>query len=396
MCAELEFRHAGRCAIRQGKAFGVSLANQGTAGLDLVRSQGDIGGVLEHDLLPLAAQNEAKKLIERRIERLAGRLVGVEEREAAQRIGGECNVLVSRRLRKPTGFFDHGNNLHARIDVGDARVADSVTISGYLLCHGEDDLFESDVLPPLATLVADAEDPLAHEFLEAVPGFDAVELDRLVRPLADQPEISPLRNRLAAATMRARVHRVELIEDDLLERIVLVHVERDRVQSTKVPVGASGYWDAQRVVAELAPEFLDVVGFELARHEDEIEVALDELDGAETSGVRRRDREGYFRMVNLEFLEPPFDECFQHVGRSTLEISRYFFLARLEGGQGGVEDWLENFWRRQFAAGALPFFRFLRCLRHVALRRRDDAFDQRPGIGRLRRGGGGNDNCAGR
>src|SRR6267154_2599141 len=102
MCAEFEFRHAGRCAIGQGKAFGVSLANQGTAGLDLVRSQGDIGGVLEHDLLPLAAQNEAKKLIERRIERLAGRLVGVEEREAAQRIGGECNVLVSRRLRKPT------------------------------------------------------------------------------------------------------------------------------------------------------------------------------------------------------------------------------------------------------------------------------------------------------
>src|SRR6267378_4068703 len=198
MCAEFEFRHAGRCAIRQGKAFGVSLANQGTAGLDLVRSQGDIGGVLEHDL------------------------------------------------------------------------------------------------PPLATLVADAEDPLAHEFLEAVPGFDAVELDRLVRPLADQPELSPLRNRLAAATMRARVHRVELIEGDLLERIVLVHVERDRVQSTKEPVGASGYWDAQRVVAELAPEFLDVVGFELARHEDEIEVALDELDGAETSGVRRRDREGYF------------------------------------------------------------------------------------------------------
>src|SRR6267378_1353964 len=303
---------------------------------------------------------------------------------------------VRRRLRKPAGFFDHGNNLHARIDVGDAGVADSVTIPGYLLCHGEDDLFESDVLPPLATLVADAENPLAHEFLEAVPGLDAVELDRLVRSLAGQSEISPRGNRLAAATMRARVHRVELIEGDLLERIVLVHVERDRVQSTKVPVGASGYWDAQRVVAELAPEFLDVVGFELTRHEDEIEVALDQLDRAETSVVRGRDLEGYFRMVNLEFLEPPFDECFQHVGRSTLEISRQFLLARLEGGQGGVEDWLENFWRRQFAAGALPFFRFVRCLRRVALQRRDDPFDHRPGIGRLRRGGGGNDNCAGR
>jgi len=85
---------------RQG--FGVSLATRhGWSGPGSLA--GDIGGVLEHDLLPLAAQNEAKKLIERGLSGWPG-ACGVEEREAAQRIGGECNVLVSRRLRKPTGF----------------------------------------------------------------------------------------------------------------------------------------------------------------------------------------------------------------------------------------------------------------------------------------------------
>ena len=303
---------------------------------------------------------------------------------------GRLDVDGQKFKGEEIDLFDHWNHLDARVDVGDAGVADSVAIVGYLFCNGEDNLFESDVFAPLAALVADAQNALAYELLEAVPGLDAVELDRLVRPIAGETEIAPFGDGLAAAMVRARVHRVELVEADLLDRVVLIDVKRDRVQRSIVPVRAAGNGNAQGVVAELVLEALDVIGLELARDEDEIEVSLHELDGAEASCVRRRDGERCFRMIGLESLEPFLDEHLQHVGRSALEATRQLFLARLECGKRRVEDRLENLRWRQLAAGSLALLRLLRCLGHVGGKSRKDPFHHRSGIDWLGKGTCGN------
>src|ERR1700682_5678712 len=60
-----------------------SLAEQRATALDLAPPQRDIARLIEHDLLSLAAQDEAQELVERRIERLAGSFVGIEESKAA-------------------------------------------------------------------------------------------------------------------------------------------------------------------------------------------------------------------------------------------------------------------------------------------------------------------------
>src|SRR6516165_1236986 len=100
MCPEFPFSHA-------------SVSEQRTTTLHLVCPQGYVARMLEHYLLSLAAQDEAKELVQRGIERLPGRLVGVEENEPAERIGGECDVLVCGCLRRIARFLDHRNHLHA-------------------------------------------------------------------------------------------------------------------------------------------------------------------------------------------------------------------------------------------------------------------------------------------
>src|SRR5438132_13711326 len=77
-----------------------SLRKQRAARLYLACAQRDVARMVEDRLLALAAQDEAQELLERRRERLAGRLVGVEEGKARKRIGRRGHVLVGRRLER--------------------------------------------------------------------------------------------------------------------------------------------------------------------------------------------------------------------------------------------------------------------------------------------------------
>src|SRR5213594_4997423 len=114
--------------------------------LKLVRSQRDITRMIENDLLTFAAQHEAYEFVERRRQRLARRLVDVQEGEAAQRIGCERDILVSRRLGRLAGFRQDRNHLHARIQVSHTRVAEAVAVRRDVLRHRKDDLLEFDVV----------------------------------------------------------------------------------------------------------------------------------------------------------------------------------------------------------------------------------------------------------
>src|SRR5947207_284535 len=137
--------------------------------LNLLRAQRDVTGVVEHDLLPYAAQDEAHELVERGGKRFARRLVHIEERQASERIGGERDVLVRRRLRRIPCARDDGNHLHGCVDVCDSRIADAVAIIGNVLRHWKDDLLELDVVAPFAALAVLRKYALADELLEAVP-----------------------------------------------------------------------------------------------------------------------------------------------------------------------------------------------------------------------------------
>src|SRR5438552_13019987 len=75
-------------------SLATSSGQQAARFLQLICPQRDVARVIEHDLLSFAAEDEAYEFVERRRQRLARRLVDVEEREAAQRIGGERHVLV--------------------------------------------------------------------------------------------------------------------------------------------------------------------------------------------------------------------------------------------------------------------------------------------------------------
>ena len=178
--------------------------------------------------------------------------------------------------------------------------------------------------------------------------------------------------------VRARVHRVELVERDLLERVVLVDEKADGVERAVMTVRAAGNGNAQRVVAELVLEAFDVVGLELARDKDKVEVSFHELDRAQAAGVRRRDAERDAGMVALEFLEPLLHQDHHHVRRGTFEAARELVLARLVRRKRRIQHRLQNLRGRQLAANLSTGLRFLGRLRLVRGEGRDKPFDHRP------------------
>src|SRR5438552_3777547 len=194
-----EFDCGGDSAIRQPESLSASFAEQRPARLHLASPQRNVSRMVEDDLLSFAAQDEADEFLERRIGRLAGSLVEVEESNAAQGVGRKRHVFVGRRLRQIAGIGDQRNHAYARIDIGDTRIRNSVAVVGDAFGHGKDDLFEGDVLAPFAALVALAEDALTDELLKPVPWLDAIDFDRLVCPLSCQSEVTPLGDGLAAS-----------------------------------------------------------------------------------------------------------------------------------------------------------------------------------------------------
>src|SRR3989449_3562153 len=234
------------------------------AGLRLRGAKWNVAGLVEHDLLSLAAEDEAEELVQRKRERLARRLVDVEIDQPAERIRGERDVLVRRGLRSFSGIGDERQDPHALVEVGDAGIADAVLVVSHVLRHGEDHFLEDDVVAPFPALSLLAQHALADELLEAVPRLDPVDMERLGPPLAAQAQIGPVADGLGAAVARGRIDGVDLLEGELLDGVVLVDEKRHPIQRAEVAIRAPADRYAQRIVSELRFEIANVVRPELA------------------------------------------------------------------------------------------------------------------------------------
>src|SRR5437870_3709207 len=190
------------------------------AGLRLRGAKWNVAGLIEHDLLSLAAEDEAEELVQRKRERLARRLVDVEIDQPAERIRGERDVLVGRGLRSFSGIGDERQDPHALVEVGDAGIADAVLVVSHVLRHGEDHFLEDDVVAPFPALSLLAQHALADELLEALPRLDPVDMDRLVRPLAAKAQIAPAPAGPGPAVARGRMAGRDLLDGALLVGVV--------------------------------------------------------------------------------------------------------------------------------------------------------------------------------
>src|SRR5438270_12420037 len=85
---------AGRAAGRRTRQTARAGSQLRAAGPGLPFAERQINRLLEHDLLPLAAEEEAKEFAQRRGERFARGPVDVEVDEPAERIRGERDVFV--------------------------------------------------------------------------------------------------------------------------------------------------------------------------------------------------------------------------------------------------------------------------------------------------------------
>src|SRR5207237_9802385 len=161
----------------------------------------------------------------------------------------------------------------------------------HVLRHVKDNFLEDDVLAPFAAASILAQDALADELVEAVPWFEPVGMDWLVRPLAAKAQIAPVAHRLRPAAARGRIDGVDLLEGELLDGVVLVDEEHHRIQRAEVAIRAAADRHAQRLVSELRFENANVVGPELARNDDEVEALVDELGRSHAARVRPLQRE---------------------------------------------------------------------------------------------------------
>src|SRR5260370_38310536 len=101
---------------------------------------------------------------------------------------------------------------------------------------GKNSQTKVDAAEPLATLARRAEHSLANELLKTIPRFDAIDVDRLVRPFASETELAPGRNRRAAAMMCTPQYCVALVKAYLLDKVFLVSKESHGVEQSMRPV----------------------------------------------------------------------------------------------------------------------------------------------------------------
>src|SRR6267142_720141 len=159
--------------------------------------------VLDDTLLPLLGDDHLHEFPRQRIERLAGRLVDVDEEEAGHRIGPGVRVV--------------GGGLH--------------TLAGVLV-------------------VTVLHHVLFEEAVGAGGGVAAIEADGLLGPLTAEPELPPRVDVLLVARAAGLGEdRVHLAHAEALDRVVLVDEHRE---------GIDGGPDGQRLVAELLLELVDL------------------------------------------------------------------------------------------------------------------------------------------
>src|SRR5882757_10018375 len=105
----------------------------------------------------------------------------------------------------------------------------------------KDQPVEIQVRAPLAALSRSAQNSLADELLEAIPGFHGIHVDRLVRPFASQAQLPPDRDGPSAAIVSGGQDGIQLLEGDALQGVTLVDEKSDRVQEAEMPIGAARY-----------------------------------------------------------------------------------------------------------------------------------------------------------
>ena len=180
-------------------------------------------------------------------------------------------------------------------------------------------------------------------------------MDGLVGPLAGEAELAPGRDGAAAAMVRGGIDGINLLEGELLERVVRMDEKGDGIEEAEMPVSAARDGCAERGIAEFFREARDVGRLEFARDHHELQVALDELERAQAARVGRRQVEGDLGVIFLEGGDPLLRQRGEHVGRGALEVAAQPDIAAGHiGGQGGIEHRLLRLGHGQLAALLFP------------------------------------------
>src|SRR6266850_893134 len=214
--------------------------------------------VLDDALLAFARDDELDELAGQRRERLARRLVHVYVEEARHRIAAGVRVVRRRLDALAAVLLGQRHRPHPRRGVPDTAVADAVAVHRDAL----DDRRRTRLLLDLVLEIAVLQRVLLEEAVGARRRVTAVQAERLVRPIARQPELAPRPDVvLVTRTTRLREDRVDLSQRQARDGVVLVDEHGERVHRR-----ANG----RRLVAVLLLERVELRALHLARHRAEL------------------------------------------------------------------------------------------------------------------------------
>src|SRR5260370_36277554 len=144
-----------------------------------------------------------------------------------------------------------------------------------------------DAVLPLAALALAAEHSLSNELLETVPRLNAVNVNGFIGPLARQPKLTPLGDRLGAAITSTGQDRIELVETNFFQRIFFVHEESNCVEESKMPIGPAANRNAARLRAGPGLGIGNVIRVQLARHKHKVQIPFHQFFRPKAAGLRR-------------------------------------------------------------------------------------------------------------
>src|SRR5882762_7756382 len=226
--------------------------------------QWQVDSLVPYCLLPLLAQDEVQEGRNRRVQRLAGGAVDVEIDEAGERIARERDILIVRRIERAVRILRDREGLYGGVDEGQSGVSQCISVLRDASRHRKYQAVKVQVRAPLAASIRGTQYTLPYELLESVPGLHGIDVNGFVRPVTGQTELPPDRDGCPAAMVRAGQERIQLLERNSLQGVILVDEEADRIQKAEVAPGACGHRYAPGCVAEFRLELLDVIGLELA------------------------------------------------------------------------------------------------------------------------------------
>src|SRR5713101_8383737 len=202
--------------------------------------------VLDHALLPLPGDDHLDEFPGQRIERLAGRLVDVDEEEAGHRIGPGVRVVGRGLHALATVLFAERHRPHPGGGVADSAVPGGEAVNRRALNHGR----RARLLLDGVLVVAVLHHVLFEEPVGARSRVTAIETDGLLGPLTCEPDLPPRVDVLLVARAAGLGEdRIHLAHAEALDRVVLVDEHGE---------GIHGCPDGQRLVAELLLELVEI------------------------------------------------------------------------------------------------------------------------------------------